>query len=229
MSLISNGFKLLISLPKIIYVNFKVFSIEKAIRFPILCSYNLKIGNLTKNSIRISDTLSPFMIKINWESGSEGINIGESSKGFLHVADGSSITFKGRASMASGISIRIDNGEVIIGKNFFCNKNCNISCMSSIMIGDNSLLGWNVVIRDSDGHPISDINNSEVQINLPTGVFIGEHVWIASHVTLLKGSLISSNSVVGYNSCITRQFLQKNCIIAGYPAKIIRENISWEI
>lgn len=229
MSTISKGIKLLISLPKIIYINFKVFPIKQAIRLPILCSYNLKIGKLSKNSIKIPNQISPFMIKMNWETGSEGINIGAGSKGYLHIAEGSSIIFRGKATMAAGVSIRIDSGELIIGSNFFCNKHCNISCMTSVMIGDNSLFGWNVVIRDSDGHSITDMNNSGGAINPPGGVFIGEHVWIASHVTILKGSSIATNSVVGYNSCVTRQFIQENCIIAGYPAKIIKENINWKI
>ena len=52
--------------------------------------------------------------------------------------------------MSSGVSLILDLGALEIGDNFFCNKNCTISCNDKITIGDNVLFGWNVEVLDSD-------------------------------------------------------------------------------
>lgn len=57
---------------------------------------------------------------------------------------------------------------------------------------------------------------------------IGEHVWIASYVDVLKGVNIPDGSVIAYRSCVTKAFNEKGSLIAGYPAKVIRDNIEWK-
>ena len=100
-------------------------------------------------------------------------------------------------------------------------------CDNITTIGNDVLIGWNVNIRSSDGHHIYDtvtkLNNPIVK-----PVTIGNHVWIASNVDILKGSYIPDNCVVAYRSCVLSRFTTPHCIISGYPAKVLRENISWK-
>ena len=49
-------------------------------------------------------------------------------KNFLLLNEDTSIQFNGRCTMSSGVSLILDLGTLEIGKNFFCNKNCTISC-----------------------------------------------------------------------------------------------------
>ena len=219
--------RLLLSLPKTIYFNLKVFPIKKAVRLPVLVSYNVRLGKLYKDSILLPESISMFMIKFNWDRGSEGVAAQTYSTGYLYISSSGSIEFKGRASFAIGMSIRIDDGNLVIGNQFFSNKNCSISCSKRIVIGDNALLGWNVTIRDSDGHAIYHLSEQSSPINPPKPVIIENKVWIGSNVTLLKGVTIMKGSVIGYNSCVTKSVLVPNAIIAGYPAIIVRESIEW--
>ena len=46
--------------------------------------------------------------------------------------------------------------------------------------------------------------------------------------SLLKGSYVNTGSVVGYGSVVTRKFIEKNIIIAGNPARKVKENIFWD-
>lgn len=47
---------------------------------------------------------------------------------------------------------------------------------------------------------------------------------------ILKGSVISDDSIVAYRSLITGQkFDQENVIIGGAPAKVIKNSVGWEI
>ena len=44
---------------------------------------------------------------------------------------------------------------------------------------------------------------------------------------ILKGAYISSNTVIGAFSVVTKKFEKNNIIIAGKPANIVKENIVW--
>ena len=44
---------------------------------------------------------------------------------------------------------------------------------------------------------------------------------------ILKGVTIPDNSIVATGSIVTREFKDKNVLIAGNPAKIIKEGVDW--
>lgn len=44
---------------------------------------------------------------------------------------------------------------------------------------------------------------------------IGTHVWICANSTILKGALISDNSVVGAGTIVSKKFEHRNVLIAG--------------
>lgn len=224
-------FKILLSLPKTILFNFRVFSFETALKLPVLIAYNVKVNNIHKNCIEIDSYVSRFMIKLNIDNGSDGVNTTFKQKGYFDIRKKGKLIFNGKANFSSGISIRIDNGIVTIGNKFSCNKNCFIACSEGITLGENVLLGWNVNIRDSDGHSIIilDSEDNKKFKSEDHKVSIGNHVWVASNVDILKGVKIPTNCVIGYNSCVTKKFTQENCILAGYPAKVVKENIDWKI
>ncbi|WP_161980209.1 acyltransferase [Streptococcus sp. S784/96/1] len=219
--------KYIMSVPKTLYFNFTVLPFKEAVKLPFLISYDLKLVGISKETINIEGPISRFMIRLNFDQGSEGINIGLSSRGYLYTALGSKIKFRGPSTFTSGLSIRVDSGLLSIGENVYANKGIMISCSSEIVIGNNTLIGWNVVIRDSDGHNLLD-ESSNLILNSPRSILIGSSTWIAANVTLLKGSKISKNSVVGYNSCVTKSFTEENVVIAGYPAKVLKKHVSWK-
>ncbi len=59
-------------------------------------------------------------------------------------------------------------------------------------------------------------------------IFIGENCYIGSAVRFAPGSSIGKNSLIGLGSIVTKKFTKENVIIAGQPAKIIREDYNWE-
>ncbi|HEY9752233.1 MAG TPA: hypothetical protein V6C46_04750, partial [Coleofasciculaceae cyanobacterium] len=52
-------------------------------------------------------------------------------------------------------------------------------------------------------------------------------VWIASHVSILKGVSIPDNSIVATRSVVTKSFNMQNTLIGGVPAKVLKNNINW--
>lgn len=215
----------LLSIPKSLYFNLSAFPLKTAIKMPVLVSYKTKLKGIRRNKIIIDAPIKFGLIRIGF-GGMDSIM--ENKHSFFRIDNGGKIIFKGSCLFSSGVSLRISpNSSLKLGDNFSANKNFTIFCDDINTIGNDVLVGWNVNIRSSDGHHIYD---TVTKINNPIikPVTIGNHVWIASNVDILKGSEIADDCIIAYRSCVLSKFTTPNCIIGGYPAKILRENVNWK-
>lgn len=228
MKFVHNLLKVLISIPKSLFFNFRVLPFKQAVKIPFLIGYNTKIKLHPKSKISIIGKISPLMIQYNFSSGSQGVAEMTTGRGYISVGPSGKIIFNGKAIFGKGMSIRCDSGILKIGNNVSTNRNCFISCTNSISIEDSCLIGWNTNIRDSDGHTIYDISTNETINSSDSSVVIGSHTWLAAQVDILKGVHLSHDTIVGYNSCVTKSFEESNILLAGYPAIIKKRNISWK-
>jgi len=65
------------------------------------------------------------------------------------------------------------------------------------------------------------------RINPSKDIVVADHVWLGRGVTVLKGSSIGANTIVGANSMVTGE-VPANCLAVGTPAKVIKEGVSWD-
>ncbi len=105
-------------------------------------------------------------------------------------------------------------------------SSCTFVSQKQIIIGNNVRIGGNVVVYDSDFHSL-DVNERihipEVKTNIRCiEVIIEDNVFIGSHVTILKGSHIGANSIIGACSVVTG-FVPANEVWAGNPARFIKK------
>ena len=98
---------------------------------------------------------------------------------------------------------------------------------SSIIIGNDCMFAYDVEVRTGDSHSIIDSKTNR-RLNNARDVRIGDHVWVAAHCSILKGVTVRKNCVLATRSVLTRSFVQDGLILGGIPAKILRENITWE-
>ncbi len=54
------------------------------------------------------------------------------------------------------------------------------------------------------------------------GIRIGNNCWIGAGVVFCDGVEIGDGCVIGANSVVTKSF-SNNCVIAGVPAKVIKQ------
>ncbi len=121
-----------------------------------------------------------------------------------------------------------DSSKVEIGDNFTCYGGSYSICgHSKLTIGNNCLFSNNLYLRTDDGHTIID-KFSHAPLNSPNDINIGNHVWVATKCSILKGSKISDNSIVALGSVVNKKFETENCLLGGVCAKIIKTNISWD-
>ena len=162
------------------------------------------------------------------------IEIGESSifnnVTFYIRGDNNKIKIGQRVRFNRGGSIWIEdyNCEAIIGENttFEDSHIAVTEPNSKISIGSDCMFAYDIDIRTGDSHSIIDSITNE-RINYAQNVTIGNHVWVASHVSILKGVHISDNSVIATRAVVTKSFTEHNILIGGIPAKKIKENINW--
>lgn len=205
------------SILKTIFLNFYYFPLKVAIHFPLKVAKNTEIISVGERN----------SIEINSVSQRIGIGFGESfalgGKTGWKISPGGKIVFKGNATFGKGTQIIVGpEGIIEFGDNFYCNANGIINAGKKIIFGNDCLIGWNVEILDGDGHKII----SECAKPMYESVEFGNHIWIGSHVMVLKGVKINSDCVIASHSCVTKVFEKKNCIIK--DNYIIRENIGWE-
>ena len=214
--------EIILSLPKTIIFNFRYLKFKEAIKLPIYIDNNIRVLGAYRGSIELRDNHSMFSIKFGI-GGSDSI-ISKRGLLYLNKNGNGKIVFKGTAKFSKGTIIYNNTGKIVFGNNFICNKNCSFSCDNVINFGNDVLLGWEIRIRDSDGHKIIYKEKREKY----SPINIGNHVWICSYSDILKNTCIKDNCVIGYRSLVVGLQSNHNELIAGSPAKIIKSNISWE-
>ena len=95
-----------------------------------------------------------------------------------------------------------------------------------IVLGNGCLFSTNVIFRTGDSHSILDVRTGE-RINHAGSIIVGSRVWFGNNTTILKGARVADDTIVATGAIVTKAFAQKNVIIAGSPAKIIKEDVKW--
>lgn len=111
------------------------------------------------------------------------------------------------------------SGEIVIGSHVRINSGCTIVAHSRVTIGDDTLIGEYVGIRDSN-HGIKHGSLIRLQPGSSSEIAIGRDVWIGRTACVLKGVVLGDGAVVGANSVVTKDVPQ-NSVVAGVPAEVI--------
>jgi len=139
------------------------------------------------------------------------------------ITNQGTVCVKGYASIGKGCKVFVaKNKTLTIGCNTFLTGDSLITVNNGVSIGSNCAISWNLTLIDDDYHQLLPVSEKDKNI------IIGDNVWIGNNVTILKGAVVGKGSVIAANSVVTKAFPQENVLLAGNPAKIIRENINWK-
>lgn len=137
---------------------------------------------------------------------------------------GSSVSHTGekRAQIGPGSVVHL-NGDFSMGDSFV-NGFSRIVCDEAITIGDGCNISWECKMMDSDGHQIV---YDEDRPSTKEPIVIQDDVWIGRSVIINKGVTVGSGSVVASGSVIVSD-VPPNTLVAGNPAEVVRDDVSWE-
>jgi acetyltransferase-like isoleucine patch superfamily enzyme len=131
-----------------------------------------------------------------------------------------------KGKIVAGINLSLNNSPIPIeltaqkeaiikiGDNIDINSGVLINAQKNVTIGDFTIIGYRCIILDGDWH---GIDGSPAKVS---PVIIGNHVWIASNVTILKGVNIGDYAIVAAGSVVNKD-VPSHAIVAGHPAKQI--------
>ena len=218
-------FECIFSIPKTIYFNFKVLPIKQAFKLPFFVSCYTKLRGVNRKTFICDfDNVQTFMSRIGIAGSGNGYIL--SKRSAIFIRNGGKVILKGKVGFSRNIYIEAKGGTIIFGNNIKTNVNCHISSEKSLIsIGDNTVFGWNCSVKNCDGHSI--IENDHMLDN-SKDVFIGKHCWVCSNSSILKGGYLGDDCVLAFGSIMTKKISdQTNLLYGGYPAKILKEKISW--
>lgn len=135
-------------------------------------------------------------------------------KVLFYIAYGKSISFGKHTTFRRGFEIAIEqSGKIIIGDNCFFNHWCSMSSKQLIHIGDGSIFGENVKFYDNNHH--FNLQGSIKDQGYSTGeIHVGNHCWIGSNVTFLKGANVGNHCIIGAGCIIDKNIPDQTLVIA---------------
>ena len=127
-------------------------------------------------------------------------------------------------------------GKITMGDHSSIGPKSNIYSVENVTVGAYTAISRYVSISDNNNHPVNPKDRKIMRVT-PDGsperswkyadhkpIIIGENCWIGEFARICKGVTIGEGSIVAANAVVTRD-VPPNCIVAGNPAKIVKENI----
>jgi tetrahydrodipicolinate N-acetyltransferase len=134
------------------------------------------------------------------------------------------LSVRGAVEIVRGTRILIsDGGHLEIGPESYINYDSTVSCFDHIRIGSRCAISWKTNILDANTHELI-VAGAPRPRSKP--VVIGDNVWIGTGATILSGVTIGDGAVVAAGSVVTSD-VPSMAMVAGSPARVVRENVSW--
>lgn len=182
----------------------------------------------------------PFSYKISWKHGclysiagkNNVLKIDSWCDGNLLIlvrGNNNTITISKNVHFGPRCAFSVEGNNIQLHIGDYCTftHNVHLACddQTKLIIEDDCMFSHDIIVRTSDSHTIFDIATKE-KLNFPQDVYVKQHVWVGPNSTIAKGCIIGKNSVIASNSVVTHS-VPENVIVAGAPAKIRKEHISW--
>lgn len=189
-----NLFIILRTIIRSIWVNFRYLPIHQALYLPI---YFFKGHLKIKGKIIIKGKIKRGMIRLGFNRVSLYPDSG------IMIENRGTIIFKGTTFIGNNSAISVNQSGVLeFGNQFSSSSGLKIACYDSIRFQENVLLGWDVLIIDSNFHALTNNKTGEVIRKGTASIDIGNDVWISNGCKLYKGVSIPPFCVVGANTVL---------------------------
>ena len=113
-----------------------------------------------------------------------------------------------------------------IGRNVSFNRDCNLSCLGGVTIGDYVSIGHGTSIISSN-HGFADPDTPiQLQSSSYAPVTIADNVWIGAKATILAGVTLPSGTVIAAGAVVSKSIAEPDMIVAGVPARVIKSRFA---
>ena len=213
-------FNIIRSIPKTLRFNLHYFPLRTALKLPVVVSHRTYLREL-HGKVELPEKVETAMVKIGF--GDVGHYDRKRSRTIWQVSG--TVSFGGKASIGHGSKISV-RGGLHLGADFNMTAESTIVCAKEIRLGRDCLLSWDILVMDTDEHPL--FNNENCRINPDKPILVGDHVWIGCKCVLLKGAEVPNDTVVAAGTLLTSSFAGEHQVIGGNPPSILKRDVHWE-
>lgn len=115
----------------------------------------------------------------------------------------------------SGVRLEVGKDATIrVGNGTYLNRNTVVVAQKSVEIGSDCRIAWDVVIMDSDLHPLP---GQELESK---PIIIEDQVWIGCRSIILKGVRIGTGAVIAAGAVVTKD-VPPFTVVGGVPARVL--------
>jgi len=210
----------LLGLCKTVWFNLKYLPFNQAIHLPVFISSKVIVRNCYRGFYHGGGKTGDLCIGLyDW-------NYTCHTQSFLNIRGIIKTNGDGIHYIGPGATIITGQKAILeIGNNVRISYNVKLIAIKHIKIGDDNMWSHDIMVRDSDGHQILDCNGDIINRNRQ--VVFGNHVWIGSKATILKGSFVPKGCVIGARAVITKRLAKNDSIYAGNN-RLLRQEIIWK-
>lgn len=145
-------------------------------------------------------------------------------KGVILMKKNGSISIGDRSVLHKNVKLSAwgteGNAQIHIGSRTYIGDRTEIHAGKNVTIGDNCDISWDVTILDRDYHKLGTATEEFRPVS------IGNRVWIGCHAIILKGVHVGDGAVIAAGSVVTKD-VPPRALVAGNPARVIREGVEW--
>ena len=187
---------------------------------PVVVSHRTYLREL-HGKVELPEKVERAMVKIGF--GDVGHYDRKRSRSIWQVSG--IVAFGGKASIGHGSKISV-RGKLSLGAGFNMTAESTIVCAKEIRFGDDCLLSWDILVMDTDEHPLYD--KAQQRINPDKPIVVGNHVWIGCKCVLLKGAEVPNDTVLAAGTLLKSGFAGEQQVIGGNPPSILKREVRWE-
>lgn len=156
-----------------------------------------------------------------------GINKLKGSKAETHVRlnDGAVWKCNNGADLFYNTVVEVKQNAVFNTGYFSANGGSVIIAHKNISLGEDVMIGRNVIIYDSDFHTL--YSKKGMACNPPQAVNIEEHVWLTSNVVVQKGVTIGRDSLITAYTTVNKNVPAHSIYGGESVGKVIKDQVAW--
>lgn len=112
-----------------------------------------------------------------------------------------------------------------LGRDVRINSRCHIGSINKVKIGDNTLIGSNVMIIDhshgKNEYAEMSLHPSNRDLYSKGPITIGKNCWLCENVVILPNVTIGKCSVIGASAVVTKD-IPPYSVAVGNPARVVK-------
>ena len=211
---------------KTLYFNFKKFPFATAKKLPVFFYGKVKLTSIT-GEIEIAAPIKRGMIGFG-----QDYEMNTVPKGTAEINVTGKLVFKGMLQFGKDYFIYVGkDGYCELGHMSSMASNAKLICIEKVVLGDYARFGSESQIIDTNFHQMIDTVTGE-RYKITNAIHVGNYNYVGGRVSVMAGTQTPDYCTIASNSLCNKDYshLEQNSLLAGMPAKFIRNNISrdWE-